>query len=277
MKLAIHQTAGWFLDIDRNLELLAQTAATAAQQGVDLLVLPELFLTGYNLGDRLDSLAQSAAGEALTRVAAIARDWAVAIAIGYPERDGDRVFNAVTVIDATGQQVAHYRKIHLYGPEEKRLFAAGDEWVMVAIAGVQVGLLICFDVEFPEAVRTLALQGAELIIVPTTLAGPHEAIPLQIVPTRAMENQIFVAYANRIGHEGALTYCGHSCIVDPSGTAIAQAGYDEALLIGEIDPTLIARERAASHSYLSDRRPALYRLSDIACLGSTNPTQKCGD
>ncbi len=263
MKLAIHQTAGWFLDIDRNLELLAQTAATVAQQGVDLLVLPELFLTGYNLGDRLAPLAQSAAGEAIARVAAIARDCAVAIALGYPERDGEHVFNAVILIDAKGERVANYRKIHLYGPEEKRLFAAGDEWVMVAIAGVQVGLLICFDVEFPEAVRTLALQGAELIIVPTTLAGPNEAIPLQMVPTRALENQIFVAYANRIGCEGELTYCGHSCIIDPTGTAIAQAGYDEALLVGEIDPAIIARERAAAHSYLCDRRPSLYRLSAV--------------
>ena len=106
--------------------------------------------------------------------------------------------------------------------------------------------------------RSLALQGAELIAAPTALMFPYTQIPRVLIPTRALENQVFVAYANRIGTEGNLKYCGLSTIADPDGNVLAQAGEEETLLIAEIDRTAIEKTRAV-FSYLDDRRPNLYQ------------------
>jgi 5-aminopentanamidase len=141
--------------------------------------------------------------------------------------------------------------------EEQRLFTPGQQRVLHTIAGVRVGVLICYDVEFPEAVRALALEGAELIAVPTALMFPYTQIPKVLIPTRALENQIFVAYANRIGVEGDLKYCGLSTIAAPDGNVLAQADEAEALVVVNIERAAIAETRSI-FAYLDDRRPELY-------------------
>ncbi|MBW4692589.1 MAG: carbon-nitrogen hydrolase family protein [Lyngbya sp. HA4199-MV5] len=257
MKVGLYQGSGIPLDVTANLELMAYQAAESAKQNVTLLIFPELFLTGYNIGDAVTRLAEPWQGRSLQLAAAIAREHQVALLFGYAERDGDATYNAAGLIEADGTLAATYRKAHLFGAEEQRLFAPGEKRQLHTIAGVRVGILICYDVEFPEAVRSLALQGAELIAVPTALMFPYTQIPRILIPTRALENQVFVAYANRIGTEGQLKYCGLSTIADPDGTVLAQAGEDETLLIAEIDRTAIAKTRAV-FSYLDDRRPHLY-------------------
>ncbi len=257
MKLAIYQGAGTIFDVAANLELLAQMAAAAAAQGAALLVLPELFLTGYNIGDAVQQLAEPQQGRSLQVAATIARDHQIALLFGYAEREGTAIYNAAAMIDATGHLIANYRKAHLFGAEEQRLFCPGSDWIIRTIAGVRVGVLICYDVEFPEAVRHLVLQGAELIAVPTALMFPYTQIPKVIIPTRALENQVFVAYANRTGVEGDLKYCGMSTIAAPDGSVLAQAAADETLLVAELDLGLIQQTRAV-YSYLDDRRPDLY-------------------
>ncbi|XGV97775.1 MAG: carbon-nitrogen hydrolase family protein [Leptolyngbya sp. BL-A-14] len=257
MKVGLYQGSGTPLDVTTNLELLAQTAAAAAKQNVTLLIFPELFLTGYNIGDAVKQLAEPWQGRSLQLAAAIAREHHVALLFGYAERDGDAIYNAAALIDTDGTLAANYRKAHLFGAEEQRLFTPGQEWRLHTIAGVRIGVLICYDVEFPEAVRSLALQGAELIAVPTALMFPYTQIPKVLIPTRALENQVFVAYANRIGTEGNLKYCGLSTIADPDGNVLAQAGAEETLLIADLDRTAIAKTRDV-FSYLDDRRPNLY-------------------
>ncbi len=257
MKLALYQGSGTPFDIAANLALLAETAAEAAKQDVNLLLFPELFLTGYNIGDAVKRLAEPWQGRSLQTAAAIAREYGLALLFGYAERDGDAVYNAAALIDADGNLAANYRKAHLFGAEEQRLFTPGKDWRLHTIAGIRVGILICYDVEFPEAVRLLASQGAELVAVPTALMFPYTQIPNVLIPTRALENQVFVAYANRIGVEGNLKYCGLSTIAAPDGTVLAQAGTDEMLLIADIDRTAIAKTRAI-FSYLDDRRSDLY-------------------
>jgi predicted amidohydrolase len=257
MRLAIYQGAGIPGAVDPNLERLAQTAAAAQQQAADLLILPELFLTGYNIGEAVFQLAQTPESAVLKQVAAIARHHQLAVLVGYPERSSDAIYNSAALIDATGTLIANYRKTHLFGAEERRLFTPGDRWAVHSIAGMKVGILICFDVEFPEAVRALAAQGAELIAVPTANMFPYTLIPSLVVPTRALENQVFVAYVNRIGTEGTLTYCGMSCVVAPNGKLLVQAGLNEALLVTEIARSAIEQERTA-YCYLSDRRLKLY-------------------
>ena len=257
MKLAIYQGAGTPLDVAANLALLEQTSETAAKQQANLLIFPELFLTGYNIGDAAKALAEPARGRSLQFAASIAREYRLALLFGYVERDGGTLYNAAALIDADGNLAASYRKAHLFGAEEQRLFTSGQQRVLHMIAGVRVGVLICYDVEFPEAVRALALEGAELIAVPTALMFPYTQIPKVLIPTRALENQVFVAYANRIGAEGDLKYCGLSTIAAPDGTILAQAEEAEALLVIEIDRAAIAETRSI-FSYLDDRRPDLY-------------------
>ncbi|MBW4581888.1 MAG: carbon-nitrogen hydrolase family protein [Tildeniella nuda ZEHNDER 1965/U140] len=257
MKLAIYQGAGIPSDVSANLMLLEQTATTAAKQQANLLIFPELFLTGYNIGDAVKQLAEPCYGRSLQFAASIARECRLALLFGYAERDGETIYNAAALIDAEGNLAASYRKAHLFGAEEQRLFTPGQQRVLHTIAGVRVGVLICYDVEFPEAVRALALQGAELIAVPTALMFPYTQIPRVLIPTRALENQVFVAYANRIGVESSLKYCGFSTIAAPDGTVLAQAGAEETLLVAEIDRAAIAETRSV-FSYLNDRRSELY-------------------
>jgi 5-aminopentanamidase len=257
MKLAIYQGAGSSGNIVKNLSLLEQLAQTCAHQNTNFLILPELFLSGYNLGDRLHTLAISQTDEPLQQAAAIARQHNLALLFGYPEKAADQFYNSAALIDAKGQLVGNYRKTHLFGSEERRLFTPGNQWVMVAIAGIQVGILICFDVEFPEATRALALAGAELIAIPTANMFPYTQIPSLLVPVRALENQIYIAYVNRSGTEGDLTYCGLSCIVAPNGKDLARAGLEEELLFAEVEKGAIGQERE-TYCYLDERRSDLY-------------------
>jgi predicted amidohydrolase len=257
MKLAVCQEKSPAGDVPGALDLMHRRVSAAAAQGAGLVIFPEMFLTGYNIGDAVFRLAEAADGPSAAAAAEIARRSRAAILYGYPERSGGRVFNAASLVNAAGERVAGYRKTHLYGSEEKRLFQGGDSLVVAELGGLTVGILICYDVEFPEAVRALALAGAELIAVPTALIEPYAFAARTLVPARAIENQVYIAYAGLCGSEGGLAYCGLSCIVGPGGQGLAQAEADPALLVADIDVSAITEGRIAN-PYLSDRHPALY-------------------
>jgi 5-aminopentanamidase len=242
----------------RALELLEAAARDAAGRGARLLVCPEMFLTGYLIGGDVHRLAEPADGPSFRRVAAIAAGHGIAVAYGYPERDGDAVHNAVTVVSAGGERLAGYRKTHLFGDHDRTHFTPGAEPLVQAdVDGVRVGVLICYDVEFPETARAHALAGTDLLLVPTGLMRPYEFVPNVLVPARAFENQIYVAYANRCGREGDTEYAGLSCLAGPDGTVRARAGDGEELVVADVDPAVLRAARAAN-TQLADRRPELY-------------------
>jgi len=243
--------------VPRALEIMRDTAARAASRGARLVVFPEMFLTGYNIGEDGSRLAEPSDGPSAAAAVQIARAAGVSLLYGYPERSGDRIFNSARLIDPAGGGIANYRKTHLYGSEETRLFQPGDSLVVAELEGLKLGILICYDVEFPEAVRSLALAGADLIAAPTALIQPYDIVARTLVPARAFENQVYVAYAGMCGSEGGLGYCGLSCIVGPDGRDLARAKTEPALLFADIDLSAIPRGRKAN-PYLSDRRPGLY-------------------
>ncbi|MDX1431096.1 MAG: carbon-nitrogen hydrolase family protein [Gammaproteobacteria bacterium] len=252
------QTAGASGSVEPNLEQLAVQAAEAAGIGARLLVTPEMFLSGYNIGaPAIRELAEPADGRAAARVAGIAGEHRIAILYGYPERDGDAVFNAAKLVGADGATLADYRKCHLYGDVDRDAFAAGNGFVRTDLEGVPVGILICYDVEFPEAVRANALAGAVLVLVPTALMEPFDFVARTLVRARAFENQIFVVYANRCGVEGEFRYLGKSLVAGPDGAVVAEANASEALLIADVNVDEFTLSRRA-FSYLEDRRPELY-------------------
>jgi predicted amidohydrolase len=205
-------------------------------------------------------------GSSAERVARIAARLELAIGYGYPERDGDDVYNAALLIDANGQTLLNYRKSHLFGAAEKTSFRAGERLDAVAtLNGWTVGLLICYDVEFTEATRLLALAGADLVLVPTALMTPYDSLPGVLIPARAYENQLYLAYANYCGSEDDLDYCGNSVIVSPTGERLASAEKDETLLLADISATELVASRKLN-TYLADRRPNLYR--GLCCEGN---------
>lgn len=259
MRLAIHQTAGSTRDAAANLESMAASAADAAREGARLLVLPELYLTGYNIGEAVGELAEPADGPSARRAAEIARANDLAILYGYPAREGDELYNAAQLVDRDGRRVANHRKLHLPSAWEKRVFRRGGALTTCTIDGVRLGILVCYDVEFPESVRSLALAGAQVVLVPTALTQPYDRVSTRLVPTRAFENGVFVAYADRVGAEDDVAYCAGSCIVGPDGLDIARARRGEELVVADIDIARIAEVRDEL-PFLADRRPEIYRL-----------------
>ena len=258
LRVALDQGAGDSGDPASSLTRLTERARTAASAGAHLLIGPEMSLTGYNIGDAVSRSAEPADGPLFEAVAGIAAATGIAIVYGFPERAGEHVYNTVQLVDGHGRSLARYRKTHLFEDPDRRVFTPGEKLVVQAdLQGHRVGLLICYDVEFPEAVRAHALAGTELLVVPTALMEPDTRVATLLVPTRAMENQLHLAYVNRCDREGDLDYVGLSTLVAPDGTELLRAGAGEALLVGDTAPT-VAHDFLERLSYLEDRRPELY-------------------
>ncbi|MFI1886439.1 carbon-nitrogen hydrolase family protein [Streptomyces jumonjinensis] len=262
LRTTLLQSSGRPGSVAGNLAALDEAAARASAAGAGLLVTPEMFLTGYAIGDRVPELAEAADGPAAGAVAEIAVRHGLAIVYGYPERDtadgGERIFNSAQLIGPGGDRLANYRKTHLFGCFEQRWFTPGEQPVVQAeLDGVRIGMLICYDVEFPENVRAHALAGTDLLLVPTAQMHPFQFVAESLVPVRAFESQMYIAYVNRTGPEGEFEFIGLSCLAGPDGLARARAGRGEDLVTGEVDPEFLGGSRAAN-PYLSDRRPGLY-------------------
>ncbi|MCO4694727.1 carbon-nitrogen family hydrolase [Streptomyces sp. RO-S4] len=258
MRTALLQSSGRPGHVVENLKALDDAAARAAAAGADLLVTSELFLTGYAIGDDLGRLAEPADGDAADAVAEAAARHGLAVAYGYPERSGGTVYNSVQLVAPDGTRLANYRKTHLYGCFERDHFTPGDGPVVQAeLDGLTVGLMICYDVEFPENVRAHALAGTDLLLVPTAQLHPFQFVAESVVPVRAFENQMYIAYVNRVGPEGGFEFVGLSTLAGPDGIARARAGRGEELLLADVDPLFLAASRE-DNPYLLDRRPGLY-------------------
>ena len=245
-----------------------------------LLIFSEMFLTGYRLeASMLRSSAEVEDGPSFQRVRRIAIENRISILYGFPEREkkseedqakdeGFRIYNSLILVDELGNVLVKYRKTHLYGDYyEKKNFAAGNMLAPVVSlsSGLRVGVLICFDFEFPEPTRVLALQGAQLIAVPT--ANTSKINFYATATSRAFENQVFVAYVNALGcliqeeeNQASLKKfsCGESCVIAPDGSELARiSGQVERLEIAKIDPDAYQESRR-HNPMIEDRRPELY-------------------
>lgn len=253
MILGIHQCRSPAGDLPAGLALIETALKGAASAGVDMLVMPELLLPGYNadLATPPEDWEQ-----AVPRVRSLCRSHGVALTLGLPEYAQETTYNAALAISEAGEILARYRKIQLFGPRESALFSPGDSLVTFDYRGTRFGLLICYDVEFPEHVRALARAGARVILVPTANMCPFVNVNHILVPARAAENALTIAYANYCGTEGDLTYTGMSLICGPEGYPLAAKGQDEGLVIAEL-PSGDWREHDIPLSTQSaDYRPA---------------------
>jgi predicted amidohydrolase len=259
-RVAAWQCQPGSLDVQGNLRRLDAICASAAAQQAEVLVTPEMFTSGYaiTLAGVL-RLAEDAGGPTEAAVAQIARRHHLAIVYGHPERapgdsaSKDRAYNAATMIGADGVVRGRHRKVHLYGDLDRGQFVASSERpAAFDFDGRRVGMLICYDVEFPEAVRSLAVDGAAAVFVPTANMTGCDEVQEILVRARACENNCGVVYANYCGADDVFEYNGLSVICGPRGEVLARADAKaEELLIADL-PT------ESPGTYLADRRADLY-------------------
>lgn len=262
MQIAVMQAQAAVLDIDANLAAIDAAAQRAVAQGAELLLTPELFVVGYAPYQLRDELEPAILPETRARLAEIAVSRGIALVYSLPEISPSGWKITATFIDETGARLGHYEKVHLFGEEEKDVFVPGDQpATIVDFRGLRLGMVICFDVEFPETVRAAALRGAQGLLVPTAMGAGYEAVCTTLVPTRAMESQMYIAYANHCGSEAGFQLAGTSVVAGPDGTVLARATADADLLFADFDPQLVASARAEI-PYLADRRPELYERWD---------------
>ena len=219
---------------------------------LDLVICPELFLSGYNVGDKIRQLAEPQGGPFAQAAAALAKRHRTALIYGYPEQAGAVIYNAAACIDRDGRTIAHHRKLRLPNAYEQSYFVTGDAYTLFELDGWSIGILVCYDVEFPEAVRGCAMRGAQLVVAPTALKKEWAFVARSMIPTRAFENRFFVAYANYCGREGAFEYLGESCFAGPDGRVTA-GGSTEALITAKLNPADITTARRTL-TYLDDSK-----------------------
>lgn len=258
-----------FGDVAANLALIGGAVRAAAGAGSALLVLPELCTTGYMFADRaeVETLAEPVTGPTVTALAALAAELRVHLIAGIAERDGAQLFNSAVLIGPRGL-IGTYRKVHLWD-QENAVFKPGNAGLPVFDTELgKLGLLICYDLWFPEASRALALQGAEVICVPTNwvpIPGQRAgaaAMALTLCQAAAHVNSVYVVAADRVGVERGQPFIGQSAIVAPTGWPMKDPASptDPALVAARIDPGTGRRLRSWNqyNDPVADRRPDVY-------------------
>jgi predicted amidohydrolase len=256
-RVAVVQRQPRSADPQANLGAVADVLGRLAG-AVDVVVFPELFLSGY-LTDGLDRIAEPLDGPLVGALSGLARRHRTLLVCGLPEAADGRWFDTAVVLDADGTLAGAYRKTHLFGTEPA-VFTPGDRLPVFDTGVGRVGVLICYDLEFPEPARVLAAQGAELLVVPTANMDPYADLHRVHARARAMENGVHLLLANQVGMVGDLVMCGGSRIVADTGEVLAAAGRGEALLLAEL-PDAADGARDPALDYFAHRRPDLYRAA----------------
>jgi len=253
----------------RNLEWSLAAADMARRERAGLAVYPECGLTGYCFSsfEEAREAGLERDGAALRRLAEASADTGVALVVGYLERTPTGVANAVSILEG-GAIVGHYRKAHLPYLGADRFTEAGNEPFRVfEAAGLRLGVLICYDASFPEASRLLALEGADIILLPTNWPQEAESKAAWLPNTRAYENVVYFASVNRTGDERGFRFHGRSRICDPTGATLVEGPADrEAILLADVDPARARTKRIVRRDgywvdRIGQRRDDLYRLT----------------
>ncbi len=236
----------------------------------NIVCLPELFNTGYNLeviGNDFYKLAETIPGPTTDLLCKMARDKGITIVGSIAEKDNLKeavLYDTAFVINEEGSLAGTYRKYNLY-PTEHRFFRPGNRIETIKLDGLTVGLAICFDHAFPELFRILALKGAQIIFIPSAVPAGYDYLLNLRTMARAQDNQIFIVAANRVGTEAEVSYCGRSKIVDPKGRVLAEASSNkEEILYAAVDLQKIVEERKQEPVLRCLRPELLERLSDCS-------------
>jgi (R)-amidase len=244
-------------DVGHNTRKVIDTISRAdVAGGTKLIVFPEATLSGFPTRENVADVAQPLEGPALTAVREAAQRAGVSVAVGLAEREGARFYNTTVLVDQSGEIALRYRKTHLWA-SDVGVFTPGDRFETCLWNGLTVGLLICYDIEFPETARAVAALDADLLIVTNGNMDPFGPVHRRAITARAMENQMFALMVNRCGTgDDSLTFPGESALVDPCGEVVAEAGAEETLLGVDIDFKRLEASRE-HYRYLNDARVPL--------------------
>ncbi len=245
-------------EIDKNLEKISKLISEAAENNAELVVLPELANTGYNLSPKeaekfSEIIPEGVYSQLLMK---LAEEYGLYIASGIAERDDENIYNSAILVGPKGY-IGTYRKIHLFD-NEKLIFERGMNPPQVFdIGSYKAGMMICFDWAFPEVARILALEGADIIIHPANLVLPYGQLAMRV---RSLENHVFSITANRIGEERGLVFTGKSQIIDIKGNIVSAASEDrECIIYADLGLHLARNKKITKNNDLfQDRIPSLY-------------------
>ena len=235
--------------------------SSAMAEHPDVLVLPEMWNTGFFPKENLKDLCDTGGSRVKAQIGALAKKYAVNIVAGsVADLRDDKVYNTAYVFDRKGNCVSSYDKTHLFSPmDEDKYFTPGDKLCRFTLDGISCGLVICYDIRFPELSRSLAVEGIDVLF--TVSQWPRERIHhlKALTAARAIENQIFLVCCNSCGKAENTVYGGNSAIIDPLGSILSQAGDREMLLSAELKFSILENIRTSINVF-ADRRPELYGM-----------------
>jgi predicted amidohydrolase len=260
--LLLAQTGPKVGNKERNLRQISEQAAKARKKNIDLLIFPELHLTGYTMRDEVSHLAEPIPGPSTRRVESLAKEHNVHIIFGMPEESEVKgVLHNTAVFVGPKGLIGRYRKIHLPTHsvfEERRYYRPGHEVPVFKTDIGTIALNICYDLYFPELTRLQALQGAQLVVCISASPGLRRRFFEGFCLSRAMENAVYLVYVNRVGIEEGLQFWGGSRVIAPNGSVLAQCKYDvEEFQICKVDLDEVSRARAFIPT-IKDLEPGLF-------------------
>ncbi len=261
MKIAIAQIECKVGDVKANLEKISGIVEKSAEAGSEVVLFPEMADTGYEVS-RISAYASSWDPGPVEHIQKAAKKNRIHVICGLSELSNGCIYNVLAVVDPDGRISGKYRKTHLaaFSPlEEDKTFTAGNRLEIVQIGDFKAGLMICYDLRFPEVARSLALAGAEMLLLSAAWPFPRLRHWDMLIAARAIENQVFVVAANHVGANSISTFCGSSRIVDPYGVTVTSASEErEALMVGDISKADLEYLRDAMPVF-KHRREKLYR------------------
>jgi predicted amidohydrolase len=243
-------------DVERNLATVERHSVSLAKQGVRLVLLPEMWSTGFP-NEHLKRLADTTP-KILKHLSKMSKDLGFTIIGSLVEKAAKGVYNTAYLLDRDGSVKDVYRKVHLFSPtDEHRYFKPGRKAVVSKTSLGPIGLMICYDLRFPELCRSLVLRGAKVVVVMAEWPAERQAHWETLLKARAIENQVFVLGANRCGKDPDLAYAGHSRIISPTGEVLARAGKRPSVISADIDFSVLDRTRKQIPC-LKERMPEAY-------------------
>ncbi|MFP3556633.1 carbon-nitrogen hydrolase family protein [Paraburkholderia sp. SIMBA_049] len=257
MQVELAQLALIDSDVAHNTRKVVETIERAdTAGGTKLIVFPETTLSGFPTRENISDIAQTLDGPALSAVRDAARQKGVSVAVGLAERDGNQFYNTTVLVDERGDIALRYRKTHLWA-SDVGVFTPGDRFETCVWNGLTVGLLICYDIEFPESARAVAALDADLLIVTNGNMDPFGPVHRRAITARAMENQMFALMVNRCGSgDDNLTFPGLSALIDPFGETVLELGGQETVTKATVDFKRLEASRE-HYNYLHDARVPL--------------------
>lgn len=230
---------------------------------VDLIVFPELAVTGYECSEQYRELSEPfPGGDSIVQMAETAKQFHVFIAFGFIEKaikNGTEVlYNSVALIDKQGQVLGHYQKSHLVEGPETQMFEKGTEYQVFETEIGNIGIMVCWDTAYPEVARILALKGAEIILCPAAWEAPYDEDWDIVQCARSFDNVLYIASCNHVGTDRELSFFGKSKIVGPVGRTMIEAGAEEEVIKATVDLDLLPELREGFYVLLKDRNPDTY-------------------